>query len=305
MFKTQKNSGFTLVELLVVIAIIGILVSLLLPAVQNVRAAARRTQCANNLKNIGLALHMYHDTVLKLPPGSFFSNGYKGSVWVHLLPYIEQGNLYNKINFNTTVDNQVLSDNTNLKDKIIPLLMCPSDDTEALGFDVAMQSYNASAGPTAHADNPNCTCTVERDKWNAYALAPYQQPPNFAGPFHRNGWAIPFAQITDGLSNTILVGEVRGRCGAHHRQGWHRTNNGNGLTATMIPINYDTCKPDNWPDKCHTGCNWNTELGFRSLHSGGAQFVMGDGAVRFLTERIDHWAYQYLGAKSDGKTISE
>jgi prepilin-type N-terminal cleavage/methylation domain-containing protein len=300
----SSKSGFTLVELLVVIAIIGILVSLLLPAVQAARESGRRSQCLNNLRQLILGIHNYHDVVKRLPCGAFFSTGWTGSIWVHTLPYQEQTALYEQINFKTTVDDQVLANGKNLRDFPLNVLMCPSDNTEPMYNNVGKQNYNASTGPSKHIDSPTCSCPSGRDTWNAYALAPYDNVPNFAGPFQRHSHHTTLANITDGLSNVIFLGEVRPQCGAHHRNGWHRSNNGNGLTATIVPINFNTCNPDSFADKCKTPCNWNNELGFRSLHPGGGLFALGDGSVHFITQNIDHWTYQYLGAKADGKAVA-
>ncbi|HOM18813.1 MAG TPA: DUF1559 domain-containing protein, partial [Thermoguttaceae bacterium] len=115
------------------------------------------------------------------------------------------------------------------------------------------------------------------------------------------GTAMRESDIVDGLSNTIFFGEVRPQCSVHNSQGWGSSNNGQGLTATVVPINYNSCSRDAvGSDNCDKYCNWNTELGFKSRHPGGAQFLFGDGSVHFLPETIDHWTYQYLGAKADG-----
>jgi prepilin-type processing-associated H-X9-DG protein len=106
---------------------------------------------------------------------------------------------------------------------------------------------------------------------------------------------------TDGLSSTIYFGEVRPMCSAHNSGGWGSSNNGQGLTATIVPINYDSCdRTAPTGNDCGRYCNWNTELAFKSLHPGGAVFLFGDGNVRLLSDAIDHWLYQYLGAKADG-----
>jgi prepilin-type processing-associated H-X9-DG protein len=172
---------------------------------------------------------------------------------------------------------------------------------------VALTNYAASSGPTAHADNAACSCPSAA-AWNAYALAVYDAGDTFAGPFFRHGTCTKASDVRDGLSNTIFFGEVRPLCSAHHRCGWATSNDGQGLTSTLVPINYDSCNPNPGMDadgqSCHSYCNWNMELGFRSLHPGGAQFVMGDGSVHFLSESIDHWTYQYLGAKADGHVVS-
>ena len=302
-----KQRGFTLIELLVVIAIIGIMVALLLPAVQAAREAGRRSQCQNNLKQLILAIHNYHDTCQCLPPGSNWgwdtSGLGGGSIWVHLLPYIEQETLYQKIDFQKFVDNQIMRDGTRLQDQVLAVLLCPSDLTRRSYNESARQNYNASTGPSEHLNNYRCSCPAGISLGKAYALAPYDDVTNFAGPFQRHPHETTFAHISDGLSNTIFLGEVRPACSDHHANGWHRSNNGNGLTGTLAPINFDTCHPAWWNDKCHAQCNWNNELGFRSLHSGGSFFAMGDGSVQFLTQNIDMWTYQYLGAKADGNAV--
>jgi prepilin-type processing-associated H-X9-DG protein len=123
----------------------------------------------------------------------------------------------------------------------------------------------------------------------------------FAGPFFRGGVSTSMRDCLDGLSNTIYFGEVRPMCSAHNGNGWGSSNNGQGLTSTIVPINYDSCdRSAAGADNCGRYCNWNTELAFKSLHPGGAMFLFGDGNVRLLDENIDHWMYQYLGGKSDG-----
>ena len=134
-------------------------------------------------------------------------------------------------------------------------------------------------------------------------MAPLDSPGNFAGPFTRIGTAAGLQQVSDGLSKTIFFGEVRPACSEHASNGWATSNNGNGYCTTLIPINFDTCNEDA-ADPCQRPCNWNTEVGFKSAHPGGAQFLLGDGSIRFLPEDIDHQAYQYLGAKNDGQPIA-
>jgi prepilin-type N-terminal cleavage/methylation domain-containing protein/prepilin-type processing-associated H-X9-DG protein len=299
---SRRPPAFTLVELLVVIAIIAILIGLLLPAVQSAREAARRIQCANNLKQIGLAVNLYESSWKWFPVGSYWAVGDRGSILIRLLPYIEQQALYERFDFTKTVDGQTFPGTTTpIGSTIINTYVCPTDNNGGLLADRAIHNYSASAGPTKHIDSPSCPCS-EWSSWNNYGLEPYESVPKFAGPFHRRGGQCQVKDVRDGVSNTIFFGEVRRDCSIHTQQGWARSNNGNGLVATMVPINYDSCK-NGETNGCARPCNWNTELAFKSAHPGGAQFVFGDGAVRYINEGIDHWNYQYLGGKADGQTV--
>ncbi len=293
--RTHKLRGFTLVELLVVIAIIGILIALLLPAVQAAREAARRMQCSNNLKQIGLALHNYHDTNKVFPPGSFWYGldyaSYRGSILIRLLPFLEQQPLYDLYDFRNSggvsVDNQTMPGSTALiQSNIVPTYICPSDNHPQVLNGRALHNYAASIGPTTHANNSSCPCPTY-DSWNDYARFPgggtYGSTTNFAGPFYRYPVSTRISDCTDGLSNTIYFGEVRPMCSVHNSQGWGSSNNGQGLTSTIVPINYNSCSRDaNEPDGCKRYCNWNTELGFKSRHPGGAQFLLGDFSEHIL-----------------------
>ncbi len=301
--KQPRRSGFTLVELLVVIAIIGILVGLLLPAVQAAREAARRMSCSNNLKQIGLAIHNFESANKRLPPGAVWqSTGAKrGSIYVYLLPYLEQSGLYNQYDLRAQdTDHAVFSGtDTPLGATLLSALICPSDNRETHYFDLAAHNYAASRGPTEVYDNPNCSCD---HPWQHLATAPLDDPNNFAGPFTRVGTRVRLSAVSDGLTNTIFFGEVRPRCSEHARNGWATSNNGNGYCTTLIPINFDTCD-DTSSDFCRRSYNWNTEVGFKSAHVGGAQFLLGDGSVQFINESIDHVMYQALGGKQDGSVV--
>jgi len=312
------RTAFTLVELLVVIAIIGILIALLLPAVQAAREAARRSQCSNHLKQIGVALHNYELTHKILPPGAFWAcrdGTRKGSILVHILPYIEQQPLYDAFNFNVpNIDGQKFAGTgVEIGSTVIATYVCPSDnhpgviDTEPHSSHdpvktVALHNYTASRGPNHLANNGACACS---NNWNSFGWGPYETFDDFAGPFTRRGTCVRFAWIKDGLSNTIFFGEVRPMCSWHNDNGWATSNNGNGYSSTVIPINYHSCNRDtSVSDNCRRYCNWNTEAGFRSAHPGGAQFLFGDGAVRLLPDTIDHPMYQRLGGKDDGKPVT-
>lgn len=301
----QSRTAFTLVEVLVVITIIGLLIALLLPAVQAAREAARRAQCSNNLKQIGIALHNFENARQQYPAGALWGGGSginKGSVLVYLLRYLEQEPLFEAFDFGkASVDNELYPGTTaRIGSRLVPTYLCPSDNSNGFVGGVAMFNYAASRGPTAVYDNPACLCNYA---WLPWALAPLDDPTNFAGPFTRMGTPTRPADIRDGLSNTIFFGEVRPNCSEHIQNGWAYTNNGNGYCTTVVPINYDTCD-NNSPDPCHRPCNWTTEVGFKSLHPGGAEFLFGDGTVHFLSASIDFQIYQYLGAKADGKPAS-
>lgn len=295
------RTAFTLVELLVVIAIIGVLVALLLPAVQAAREAARRIRCTNNLKQIGLALHHFDNTYGRLPEGAIWSSSgvRKGSALLFILPFLEQSTIYDQFDLTKPSTDGATSPGTGqlLGAYVVPTYNCPSDDHPDQYFGLAPHNYAASRGPTTVFANPSCYCD---HPWQAFAMAPLDDPTNFAGAFTRVGSTVRLSQVTDGLSSTIFFGEVRPEYSEHARNGWAQTNNGNGYCTTIIPINYVSNK-DNSSDPCRRSYNWNTEVGFKSAHTHGANFLLGDGSVHFVADTLDHKLYQALGAKQDGQ----
>lgn len=297
--------GFTLVELLVVITIIGILIALLLPAVQAAREAARRAQCCNNLKQIGLATLNYEDSWGVLPAGAhvyklpeYDYNYGRGSILIRLLPYIEQQTLYDQFDFSKPTDNQTRAGTTTpIGETVVAAYVCPSESSPVIVANThrAKHNYSATNGPTGQSNYAACSMY---DIWGDYAEAVYEAQ-NAAGVFSRNSVNTPLAAIRDGLSNTIFFGEVSPLCSAHVQNGWAKSNNGQGLSSTLVPINYDSCD-DSSPDGCHRTSNGTSEFGFRSSHPGGALFALGDGSIHFFSETIDYQNYQHLGAKADG-----
>jgi prepilin-type N-terminal cleavage/methylation domain-containing protein/prepilin-type processing-associated H-X9-DG protein len=324
--------AFTLIELLVVIAIIAVLIGLLLPAVQKVREAANRMRCANNLKQIGLALHGYHDVNKLLPPGGMilpqdwsadpWTSG-KGSWAVYTLPYMEQNALFT--HFDKLGVPNVYS--IGLAQKIapfqkLPYLNCPSDGS---GGDTPAANYVASMGPQCVTGgcgyDPFQTYCKDFPQWG------YTQSPDYAdtlkagelrGLFSRRGIRIDFASITDGLSNTIAIGEeiinkndhlsiVGSGTNGFYSEWWAGFNTGMSHATTIIPINYpiDPTTPyDCTPNTQHSKRNWNVSWGYKSNHPGGANFVFADGSVHFIEQNIDHRAYQLLGCRNDGQPVS-
>lgn len=298
----RRRNAFTLVELLVVIAIIGILVALLLPAVQAAREAARRVSCKNNLKQIGLALHGYHDAELAFPPGTEFAttaspewNTNFGPNWViRVLPYMEQQNLFNSFNFGAFI-----SDGSNSGPRSTPIknLICPSDT------------------------GANTLCALDGGNWarGNYAAngmnTPFYDWPNGVADIYKKGvfgmnMGFNMSTVTDGTSSTLLVGEVRIGLTSQDRRGcWAMGGPGSSLLSWHgyggdcngpNPTNNDS---DDIRDcsqvydalgvnvmikqkmSCWYPCP-SYQATIRSRHRGGAQVTLVDGSVRFISDTI-------------------
>jgi prepilin-type N-terminal cleavage/methylation domain-containing protein/prepilin-type processing-associated H-X9-DG protein len=325
----ELRRGFTLVELLVVITIIGILVSMLLPAVNQVREAGRQAQCKNNLRQLGVAMDAYHTKAGSLPMGAWYNGVTEGKTWhlteygwtalVYALPYIEQQSVYGAFDLKpkNTRDSQsypyVPGSNPRISTLSfrIPTFVCPSDSARGIrpGTTYALSNYVASAGATQVSTTGDtsrpCTCN---QPYNVFY--PKLPSPRFPGPFRVHNFpqadrrpAITYAMIRDGQSNTIMMGEVRQGCNPHIEGGWVSSTNGCAIISTMIPINYDTCQGVDAcsSDGCKSEYNYSTSIGFKAAHPGGVNFVMCDGSVHFFSESIDHQTYQYLGACDDGR----
>jgi len=316
--------GFTLIELLVVIAIIAILIGLLLPAVQKVREAAARMKCQNNLKQFGIAIHAYADTHnTEFPVGSYNWANDQGSWLVSILPYMEQGALYQKFNpkpGGPDINTNLSAAGVNPDTIRLPFGRCPSDDFNP---DATICDYVGSLGPQCAVGNcgydPNAGwCRPESSGLGGgVAGMGYTNSPDHGntltasdvrGVFNRLGAHIRFSAVKDGLSNTIAVGETLPAQHDHLGQGqrWWNYNDGSAHCTTIIPINGPKTGPSG---TCGSGAaiqrwdNWNMSWGFRSNHTGGVNFVFGDGSVRFVSQTIDMRTYQLLGCKEDGQAI--
>lgn len=317
--------AFTLIELLVVIAIIAVLVALLLPAVQQARESARRSQCKNNLKQLGVAMLAYEETYRQLPIGSgipgtpwctTLGNGggggcypwvgglhRKGSHFVKLLGFLDQQGLYEKIDFNGDVDDWFFNSSSQLyRRNPVSSLLCPSD-TITVNPDRAHTNYYFSMGAQLiPAQGPWCNL------YPGHVNGPSghgssNDPSQISGLFSRYVWSARMADITDGSSNTIAMGEGRPNCHDHGAGGWFH---GNAIwAATTAPINYATCTgdPGYQVNSCNANNVWMTSWGFKSRHVGGAHFLMGDGVVTFISENIDYTTYQNLGCRNDGNPV--
>ncbi|MGL4422306.1 MAG: DUF1559 domain-containing protein, partial [Gemmataceae bacterium] len=339
----RRLAGFTLIELLVVIAIIAILVGMLLPAVQKVREAAARSKCQNNLKQFGLAIHSYHDTIKYFPRGGkMITNtqndadvdwGRGGFSWlVYTLPYTEQAGLYQDIasatnNLRDYGNNTEAPGSYGIAGTIgstpvkLPLSRCPSDPERQ---NESTSNYVMSMGPQCVADQ--CGSAAEPNQqycrpdqspinnlpsnWGYTGSSDHGnsvRPNDIRGFGSRMGVKIKMSDMADGTSNTIAVGEALPDLHDHTGSGsWVHHNGGASHASTIAPINMKVV-PEG-------GCvssgpdwrrgNWNVAWGFKSNHTQGANFLFADGGVRFIAESIDHRTYQLLGARSDRQTVT-
>jgi len=321
--RLRLRKGFTLIELLVVIAIIAILIALLLPAVQQAREAARRTQCKNNLKQIGLALHNYHDIYNVFPPGYIARNVSRsapianetgqGYAWSFaIMPQIDQANLVNQIDTNRNADdanNLLLAQST-----VLTGFLCPTDPAPTF-FDVANPSGGNVSLPASS--------YVGIFGYGSVSMT----PGNGTGVFFRNS-GIRFRDITDGTSNTFCAGERRhehnfrsGVPAVASNSTWYAAIPGlsrpGGMSGMMSGATEgpgsmilghvgQTMMMGGMSMQMHSNPNQTNHIvHFSSQHVGGVQFLLCDGSVHFLSENVDYNTFRNLGERNDGNVLSE
>jgi prepilin-type N-terminal cleavage/methylation domain-containing protein/prepilin-type processing-associated H-X9-DG protein len=321
----RVRKAFTLVELLVVITIIGILIALLLPAVQAAREAARRMQCGNNVKQIGLAMHAHHEAKGAFPVGHYYyvdkwgmPENIKGTsaTWItYLLAYIEQGNVFAMMDWNANFGNAT-STNANGEVAMTPLvtLQCPSNEVVKPWADVfARGNYAANNG---FGPMKECTPLVLPIQQRTYTLNGVTVTgPKVAGAFYINS-KMSAAEIKDGLSNTAFVSEICTVPGEdirgvlHYPEGpiYHHNYTPNSSapdlirTGSCVNVPFAPCDPSN-------ASNYesrNILMTARSLHPGGVNLLLGDGSVRFVSDSVALVIWQALSTpdRLEGESAS-
>jgi prepilin-type N-terminal cleavage/methylation domain-containing protein len=296
----RLRRGFTLIELLVVIAIIAVLIALLLPAVQQAREAARRSQCKNNLKQIGLALHNYHDNA-NIFPLSFSQTNVVAptnrSGFVGMLLFLDQAPMFNQM---VQESSGIVAPNLAFTQKPLTILLCPSDPD---GLRTNLNGTDAGSGtPLAVSDYAFCVGDYQNGGTTTGGFVTGSYPygnnvlSNGRGVFSRHAWSARLRDITDGTSNTFAIGECIGAwCG--WQTGWGFQS----FATTAYPPNYSnsTLKNAASPgsaDPC---------IGYRSTHVGGVHVVLCDGSVRFVSDNINGPTYCGLATRANSEVLGD
>jgi prepilin-type N-terminal cleavage/methylation domain-containing protein/prepilin-type processing-associated H-X9-DG protein len=313
----NRDGGFTLVELLVVIAIIGILIALLLPAVQAAREAARRMQCGNNLRQIGLALHNYHQALGSFPPGGITEGpccSTKSLVsWsISILPYLELETLYDE--YVMTAYNED-PENAKVREAKVPVYCCPSEQgTDNLAIPESGPAGSWSGGLSLQYRRGSYRCMAGRSDgtgwWDADSNSHF--PMEWRGVLHqvsernvsRKLTTERIANVKDGTSNTLAVGEMASKTHQSRRTFWAYTYTSyNASDATpqsrTLLVDYDRCV-----EVGGTGGANPCKRGWGSFHPGGLQFVFCDGSVRMLRGNIDMELFCELATIDGGENAS-
>ena len=292
-----RRRAFTLIELLVVIAIIAVLIALLLPAVQQAREAARRSQCKNNLKQLGIAMHNYHDTFGTFPMGVFnyqsVPTDNRLCFFQSILPYVDQAPMSNLVNFNTGSYVSFVATNSLIFTKV-PVFMCPTDPNGG----------NLGSLPQPRGFHAN--------------YLPVQGSTAFTSPYASNGMfftisSVRIRDITDGTTNTAMMAELLNSpddATVYQRRGqvWE-SYDGNTLISTLYPPNTTITDviPTGCKDSQRAPCttSGNPVLSARSMHTGGAHTVLADGSVKFVSNNINTLIWNYAGARADGNVLGD
>ncbi len=325
-----RRVGFTLIELLVVIAIIAVLIALLLPAVQQARESARRTQCKNNMKQLGLAIHNYHDTYLTFPFCYFDTTGApvgpaygsplqgRQTSWmIGVLPYVDRAALFSQIDFrwgiSTDPRGTANPSNSSIATTAVNAFICPSDTSPRLvtgrsdgGGTRAGTSYKACAGSNWAWGTwqSGTTGTYAQTRWGAS-----NNGLDRGNGIMFRGWSYPYTtsmkDVSDGTTNSFMLGEC---VASYSNWSWWWLNNATTATCSI---------PMNAPPQCAAAVglsidgglkacagDWPNNYAFQSQHTGGAHFSMTDGSIKFVSQNVDYDLYRNLSTIQGGERVT-